>query len=284
MKLHQHDFRYMHQGKHLKALTIEDTAYLKELKKINSPRHDTALLLLHGFSSSPAVYRALVPRLPNYDAIIVPTLPGHAENIQAFGEVSADKWLIAAEKICHELTHSYQRVDVMGLSLGGLIACHLSQVFSLHHLYLLAPALSLRLNTTITSIGIHLLKRLGFTAVRNFAGNIHRNEYSELAYRQLPLSTILTLMDLIKNFDFRSPACDTDLFLGAYDNVVHSDEVAKLFAGLPNVKTHWLKNSAHALPLDGDLSTIAACVNAHYQAVLTQAEGCSLHSSQSMLR
>ena len=255
------DFRYMWRGKQLDSLGNEQAQLLApiDIRRGGSKR---ALLLLHGFGSSPAVYRRLMPAFSDYDAIVAPTLPGHGESIDAFATATSSEWLLAAESACADLIKAYEQVDVMGLSLGGLIACHLSKRFSLHHLYLLAPAFDLYLNIPMTILLARVLYGIGFKFLRNRAGNICNVEYSEIAYRQLPLSVTIEILSLIRSFQFVAPSCPVDLFLGSNDEVVDSVRVEKRFHDLPNCKIHWLKNSAHVLPLDNDIDRIIATITA----------------------
>ncbi|WP_133127618.1 alpha/beta hydrolase [Legionella nagasakiensis] len=254
------DFRYMWRGKTLQALSSQHANLLAPIHHQNGKK-ERALLLLHGFSSSPAVFRELLPTLINlYDAVVCPALPGHASNIEIFAKTQASEWLSCAETSCSELLKDYHAVDVMGLSLGGLLACHLANRFSLHHLYLLAPALALRLNMTLALTAARILHRLGFRHLRNRAGNLHTNRSSELAYRQLPIATIIEILSLVQKHQFIPPTCSVDLFLGRYDEVVQTTLVAEYFTGLSNARIHWLNHSAHVLPLDGDVDTIIACL------------------------
>ncbi|GGI84704.1 alpha/beta hydrolase [Legionella impletisoli] len=252
------DFRYMWRGKAIRSLSKEQSAWLAPIDHRKEPR-ERALLLLHGFSSSPAVYRELMPTFSRlYDAVLCPALPGHATHLAAFAKVEAHEWVHAAEEACEALIKDYPKVDVMGLSLGGLLACHLANRFSLHHLYLLAPALSLQLNIPLAITLAKLLRTLGFKTLRNRAGNLRTNRAAEIAYRHLPIATIIEILTLIKEFKFSPPKCPVDVFLGAYDEVVDSHEVEKYFDKLSNVDIHWLQNSAHILPLDGDIDRIIA--------------------------
>ena len=254
------DFRFMWCGKPLPSLTSKEAHLLAPID-IRGEGRERAVLLLHGFSSSPAVFRQLVPPLVSaYDAIVCPTLPGHCDSITAFAAVKAGDWLVAAEEACALLINDYQKVDVLGLSLGGLLACHLSQRFALHHLYLLAPALSLKLNIPLTLKVAHALHWLGFQTLRNRAGNLRSHLHSEITYRQLPIAAVIELLTMINELQFTPPHCTTDVFLGCFDETVDSAEVAKRFNQLPKTTIHWLENSAHILPLDGDIDVIAGCV------------------------
>lgn len=256
------DFRYVRRGKQLSRLNEEDMSFLNPVH-ISGQGKEHALLILHGFSSSPAVYRFLIPQIKKYDAILCPVLSGHGESIQAFSQSKAQDWQETASKACEQLMNEYKKVDVLGLSLGGVLACELSQKYSLNHLYLLAPALRLHLRFNITTMIklAHLLKYLGFNHIRSAGGNLLNKNSSEIAYRKLPLSAIIELLTFVNQYQFRAPTCPVDLFLGTFDEVVDSQEVEKFFVNLSNVNLHWLKNSAHVLPLDNDMQEIVNCIN-----------------------
>lgn len=254
------DFRYMRRGKQLSHLTKDELNLLLPVNH-RGKGQDHALLILHGFSSSPAVYRYLIPRIEHYDAIVCPVLPGHGESIDAFSHATAKDWLNTAINACEELTRQYKKVDVLGLSLGGLLACELSHRFQLNHLYLLAPALRLHMRLNAMLKLAYVMRSLGFHHLRNAAGNLLTDEHAEIAYRKLPISAIIEMLTLARDYQWIAPTCPVDLFLGTYDKVVDSEEVEELFESLPNVAIHWLKNSAHVLPLDNDLEEIISCIN-----------------------
>jgi len=259
MHMNINDFQYMWRGKAIRPL-LDQEAYL--LLPIDIRRRDSgrALLLLHGFSSSPAIYRELMPAFTLYDAVLCPVLPGHAHSIQSFAQATAIEWLDEAVQACQTLVQRYDQVDVMGLSLGGLLACKLGQEFTLHHLYLLAPALKLHGFTGFLLAVARFLRYLGLKRIPNHAGNFHTKGHEELTYRQLPLSAIVEILSLVQNNQFVMPSCPTDVFLGRHDEVVDSPAIAALFANKPNTTIHWLENSAHILPLDGDIQAIVECV------------------------
>lgn len=249
------DFCFTWRGELQAPLSAKDANLLKPIALYHQ-NQGRALLLLHGFSSTPAVFRAILPKLPAYDAIICPVLPGHADSIESFANAKACDWILAAEQACEALLQHYHWVDVMGLSLGGLLACHLSAKFALNHLYLLAPALDLRLPLNITLFAAQCLKSLGVRLLRNRAGNLQSNQFSELTYRQLPLHAIIEILSLVKHFQFKQPNCPTDVLLGRFDKVVDSKKIAARFKTNSVATIHWLEHSAHILPLDGDIKTI----------------------------
>lgn len=254
------DFQFMSAGKWVKSFSPEDVLLLAPIDERRTG-NARALLLLHGFSSSPAVFRAMKPMITGYDAVVCPVLPGHADSIEHFALVASTEWLAFVRNAYEALVKDYQIVDVLGFSLGGLLACHLSQCYALHHLYLLAPSLDLHINIPLALWGARVLRQFGIQRMRNRAGNLYTHRYAELAYRQQPLTTITEILTLIKQFPFVPPTCPTDLFLGRFDAVVDSKRVAERFNHSPLVTIHWLEHSAHILPLDGDLEAIVACMN-----------------------
>ena len=258
--INRDDFHYMWRGKPTRPLPESEIGRLDPVH-IHGKKHGRALLLLHGFSSSPAVYRAMIPALKNYDALVCPALPGHAENLAAFTSVSYGEWVTAAETACEALVEQYETVEVIGLSLGGLLAYHLANKYPVKHLYLLAPAFKLTFNLKLALTLARVLHACGLKQIKNRAGNLYTKTHDELAYRKLPVRTIIELFTLIEQRELSHPSCPIDLFLGRHDEVVDSAFVAGQFKSNPNCSTHWLENSAHALPLDGDIEDIVACIN-----------------------
>lgn len=248
------DFHFIRQGIPIHTLTKADEHWFAPVH-IEKPGRQRALLLLHGFGSTPAVYRALLPTLTeHYDAVVCPALPGHCANLDVFADATSLQWQDAAAAALEPLLNQYQHVDVLGLSLGGLIACELSQKYPLHHLYLLAPAFALKqIYIRPTLLAACLLQCIGIKKLMNYGGNLHTEQHAELLYRQLPLTTIQQMLHFVKQFSWVPPSCPTDLFLGYFDAVVDSAKIAKRFAKQPHMTIHWLMRSAHVLPLDGDI-------------------------------
>lgn len=254
------DFRYMRRGIAIGGLKKSDLPLLQAVDNRGSGT-ERALLALHGFSSSPAVYRYLLPQVTHYDAIVCPILLGHGLSIDSFAQSKATDWLQSAREACADLCAQYKKVDVMGLSLGGLLACQLSQEYDINHLYLLAPALRLHLSVKANLQLARVLQFLGFHLLRNKAGNLVSETHTEIAFRKIPISAIIQMLHYQLHFPWVPPKCSVDLFLGVHDEVVDSKAVALMFEDMDNVAIHWLEHSAHVLPLDNDLAEIVRCVN-----------------------
>ena len=252
------DFAFFHRGKIIRTLGEQEVDYLKPIDQVITPLHERALLLLHGFASSPAVYRAILPHLTGYDRIVCPVLPGHAQSLQAFAQSTAQKWRDAAHAHCATLINTYAQVNVVGFSMGGALALELSRAFPIQHLYLLAPALKLYYSPALARFAARALSTLGCTSLPNYAGDFYSKstQYQELVYRRLPIPVILEILAFVQSQTYQAPGCPTDLFLGRHDRVVDSQTIAQQFAHYSQVQIHWLEHSAHMLPLDEDRDLI----------------------------
>lgn len=235
--MNKNDFRYFRRGKQLADLQENDFSLIRSINH-SGQKHERALLLLHGFSSTPAVFRHLIPQLTHYDAVVCPALAGHGTSIEEFTQTKATDWIANATAICDELVKKYTHVDVLGFSMGGLIACKLSEQFAFNHIFLLAPALKLTMNVAINLKLATTLQKLGFKELRGAAGNLLNDHHAEISYKRLPLSAINEMLHLVQHHQWVAPTAPVDLFLGTHDAVVASSAVEQLFRDLPNVSIH----------------------------------------------
>ncbi len=254
------DFRWFMQGKAQKAATEKDESLVRTVD-IDNGKKRRAIIMLHGFSSTPAVYRLIYPHLKRFDRILIPRLPGHGRSIESFAKSTAREWLSSAEAYSRDLLNHYEEVEIMGLSMGGLIAAMLCQHLPFRHAFLLAPALNLTMNITCSLKFSKVMDFIGFHQYRAAAGSLHQKKHLELAYRRLPMSTIKEILNLVQTYHHESLKCSADVLLGKYDKVVQSQEVEQRFTNDEKTTVHWLDNSDHILPLDGDLSYIIELVN-----------------------
>ncbi|MGQ0715458.1 MAG: alpha/beta hydrolase [Gemmatimonadaceae bacterium] len=86
-----------------------------------------AVLLLHGFGDTPQTLTYLADELHarGWD-VHAPLLPGHGRSLRSFASSRATQWIGAAREALDYLLARYDRVALVGLSMGGAIAAILA--------------------------------------------------------------------------------------------------------------------------------------------------------------
>lgn len=96
-----------------------------------------ALLCFHGLLSNHNDFAYIYNHLkPYYDKILCTDLPGHGTNQEKFTTENIKKYSLDL----YDSLSQFEEIDVIGYSLGGLIACYLQKERKVHRLVLLAPA------------------------------------------------------------------------------------------------------------------------------------------------
>lgn len=99
-----------------------------------------ALLCIHGLLSDEDDYYIIKKNLScMYDYISIPNIPGHGKNIQKFNYENVVNFITLEYD---KLSEKYDYIDVIGYSIGGVIASYLAQIRNPHSIILLAPAFS----------------------------------------------------------------------------------------------------------------------------------------------
>ena len=92
------------------------------------PEGEHAVLLIHGFTGSPAHMRLVGEGLRDRGfAVKGILLPGHGETPEAMGRATWQDWVLAAREAAKELRQNYKYLTVAGLSMGGCLALMLAE-------------------------------------------------------------------------------------------------------------------------------------------------------------
>jgi carboxylesterase len=89
-----------------------------------------AVLVIHGFSGSPASVRPWAEALHQSGfTVLVPRLPGHGTSWNEMNETRWEEWFAEVEINFRKLKASYQRVFVAGFSMGGALSLRLATIY-----------------------------------------------------------------------------------------------------------------------------------------------------------
>ncbi|MDR1801436.1 MAG: alpha/beta fold hydrolase [Lachnospiraceae bacterium] len=129
------------------------------------------VLCIHGFQGMPGVFRVLADSLCNSEGkfdVAAICLPGHGTKQEDMENVNEGDWKGAAIGAFQVLISSYEKVHIIGFSMGGLLACILASMYKddprLGKVILASPGFALRMKQ-FYQIDLEAEKQKTFTFV-----------------------------------------------------------------------------------------------------------------------
>jgi carboxylesterase len=106
---------------------------------------DEAVLMIHGFTSTPNIFRELAEKVSERFGweIEIPLLSGHGLTPMSLDSIKKQDWIRDAELGMEKMLIKYSRIHLVGLSLGGTLCAHLATRYptNVASITLLAPAM-----------------------------------------------------------------------------------------------------------------------------------------------
>ena len=228
---------------------------------------DTALVLLHGFTSGPASMRELAGLLAaDGHHIRVPLLPGHGTSAWDLAGTPYQAWQRQVKQTIFELPETITSIWLVGQSMGGTLAldaaCELDALPRFAGTFVINPALSIA-NPAAKAAG---LLRYLVPVTAPISNDIKRAGQDELAYPLTPTGGVHQLNNLI-NATNRKLRCNAPFlkavhaFRSTVDHVVPESSMDLLRQHLgAHLSTTVLHNSYHVASMDHDLELISSTI------------------------
>lgn len=225
----------------------------------------TALLMLHGFADSPAVYRRMAPKLSEHGyACRAMRLPGFAEPMERYRATSRDQWKQSLRDELAALRHEHEHVVIVAHSLGCAIAADvlLDEPERAEGIVMMAPLIGVsneRSPVMGTETWFKLSERLILfsdltqmlypvnVADETLRGQILRDEF-------IPRPVYRNMFDTLNRIraDVRSFHAPLLMITAGNDPVVDNARAVAFFEDCSSqLKRHiWANRAGHAIPLD----------------------------------
>lgn len=221
----------------------------------------TGVLLLHGFTGSPASMRPWGQHLADEGFTVdLPRLPGHGTTWQEMNRTRWQDWYATVDAAFRELHQRSTHVVVCGLSMGGALALQLAQDHGprISGLVLVNPAIKVEdPRLTVLPVVKHLVGSLA-----GISNDIKKPGSAELAYNRTPLKALhsqtLAWRDIIRDLpEVTQPVL---LLRSPQDHVVPASSSALLLSKISSqdVTEILLEDSFHVATLDNDAPRIFA--------------------------
>ncbi|NAZ82530.1 alpha/beta fold hydrolase [Kineococcus sp. R8] len=220
-----------------------------------TPGADTAVLVVHGFSSTPQSVRgwaeAFVAAGCSAD---VPRLPGHGTSLEDANRSTWADWVAALQPPLAALRERHRVVVVAGISMGGALALRLAQLHPglVDGLVLANPAVALEAHRALPAATFGRFART-WPAI---AGDLKDPTAHEVAYDRTPLRALMS-----QTRGWRRVRADLGLvrqpvllLRTEVDHVVPALSSARVLAGIASTDVTEVVygNSFHVLTLDHD--------------------------------
>jgi carboxylesterase len=199
-----------------------------------------ACLLLHGFTGGPYEVQPLADYLAERGwSCFVPTLPGHDGPLESLRFVTRQDWKEGAAAAASSLAERFGAFDLVGFSMGGLLAAYLANRFPVRRLVLLSAAVY-------------------YISPKRFAKNVVRTLRSggslELKHKT-PLPAVFEFMRLVRELapEIAEVRVPTFIAQGDSDEIVHPRSADYIYARVQGEKErHIMPDSRHLICLDSE--------------------------------
>lgn len=143
------------------------------------------------------------------DRVLLPTLPGHGGTKQDLRTVTFSDWIQAVEQYASSLQTTYGSFNVVGFSMGGLLAAYVANRFKVNRLALLGAALIYISPTRFARYTVDSVKKRDWSHFRRS--------------KETPLHATLQFMKLASRLrnEYRRVTVPTLIVHGEQDPIVH---------------------------------------------------------------
>lgn len=217
------------------------------------PGGSDGILMVHGFSGSPASMRPLGEWFAEQGVSVNGVrLPGHGTSIEDFRRHRWPSWVACVEQGLEELGGSCDRVVVFAQSFGAALAVHLAatRIEQVHGLALSSPYLYDRRLTFVP------VMRLVVKEKKGVGGDIRRANVTEIAYETIPAEAIATMADFLRRArrDLPSVRAPALVFRPGRDHTIPRRNPERVYDRLGSARKELVDcpSSYHVISLDHD--------------------------------
>ncbi len=229
---------------------------------------EPAFLLLHGLTASPTEVQPLADflhqRFPNA-SISCPLLPGHGTTPQNLRAVGRDSWMTVAKSECQRLASVSEKVAVVGVSMGAVLAAHIAASEpNVCSLTMLSPMFSLKPVLRACLPWLRFIVPYKMKSRASIDNHIAKGLFS---YDRYPTKSLWELQRLADQTlaKLQTIQCPVLLAVGKLDRYMSMSSLQIVRDRLTStrVETVACEHSGHVLPHEPDAEMLFEKIHAH---------------------
>jgi carboxylesterase len=233
---------------------------------------ETALLFMHGYSDSPAMFRKLAPRLAELGFTCRAMLRlGCARPMELYAEATKEQWSEALEQEIAAVGETHEELFLVGHSLGGAMAIDylLDNPDAVDGVILLAPLIAVATDRSpiLPARTWHKLgkKLLLFTNIVENLPSIDAHSAEARAYdmysRFYPRNLYDEIFEITDNIEGRAAELTLPMLmvLSRNDDIIDS-EAARVYyeeSSSRQKELLWMEQAGHMIPIDTGWEALA---------------------------
>lgn len=234
-----------------------DTFFLK------GPDKTKAALLIHGFADTTYDVRPVgVYLAENGISSCAPLLAGHGTSVRDMAGTGWRDWVKSAEDAYIELSGRYEKVYLVGFSMGGNIAIHLAARYDAAGVVLLAPSIFTHGQDRLFTTEEAIEDLSWFVATDYIINNEEEAAYDmsvmegRAVYTLFPITSLRSLVEFMKITRGELPMMDEPVLViqSVNDDTVDitGPDYVMEHAASADKDVVWIERSKHLLTLDAD--------------------------------
>ncbi len=219
-----------------------------------------AVLCLHGLAGTPYEVRHPAEALAVRGfACVGPLLPGHGTDPEDLATTHRSAWLEAAVGVWDELASTHERIYVMGLSMGGVLALALSARRDVEGAVVMAAPLDLG---RLVRAGVPLLRCILRSVPKRpgILDDAARERHP--GYDRMPLSSVQELIELGDEVsrDLARVTQPLKLIYSRRDPSVAISNATRVLEGVSSREREvcYLDDSSHVIPVDRERERVSS--------------------------
>lgn len=223
---------------------------------------DRGVLLVHGFTGSPAEMRLLGEYLNNQGyTVMAPRLCGHGSTVEEMAQTKWPHWYSAVEDGYHILRSLCKEVSVVGLSMGAILSLHLAAEYPVKKIVSLSAPIFLQ------------DRRLPLLPVyRLFQNFVHKKQRKydvdpkyNIGYQATPLDSLDSLLQLIKTVQgqLKEITAPSLMIQPRREHTVRPESAQYIYDHIGSCQKQliWLEKSGHVVTLDNEREKVFEEIN-----------------------
>jgi carboxylesterase len=233
-----------------------------ETRKPTHPRF--GVLLLHGFTSSVKTVSGLLPYLEKEGLPVeMPILRGHGKRPEFLIGVTYRDWINDAKAALDVLLERCDKVIVVGLSMGALVALELGMHYPEKIIAVVTVAPALRFTSPLAPLVPFLNHVLRYFPAPNAFVNKELSKESE-NYPRFPVSAFASLYEFTKAVEARLPCFDRPLLILQHrkNQVTHPKGATIIYDHVSSKQKEilWFEESGHEMMQDCEREAVFATI------------------------